>query len=321
MTETASLGLDSVRDAARILDGVGVRTRLHPAAALSRRCGVPVFLKAEQEQPVGAFKARGAYTAIARLSPEERARGVITYSSGNHGQAVAWAAKLLGLRAVIVMPETAPKVKVEGVKRHGGEVEFAGTRSVDRFERAEQLVAEQGLVMIPPFEHNDVVAGQGTCALEILEERPEIDTILVPVGGGGLIAGTALVVRELRPDVRVIGVEPEGAPKLYRALAEGHPVRLDSTESVADGLMPLSIGEIPWAVLAGTVRESVLVSDDAIAEAMGILSREEGLRVEPSGAATTAALLSGAVALTGPTVAIVSGGNVDQERFDRLVGA
>lgn len=311
--------LQSVRDAARLIDGVAVRTTLKPAPSLSRRCKVPVFLKLENEQPVGAFKARGAYTAIARLDPASRARGVITYSSGNHGQAVAFAAKRLGIRAVIVMPESAPRIKVEGVKRLEGEVEFAGNRSVDRFKRAQELASEQGLVIIPPYENPDVIAGQGTCGLEILEQCPEVEMILVPVGGGGLIAGITLVAHELRPSARVIGVEPQGAPKLNRALEKGEPVELDSTETIADGLMPLSIGTLPFQVIEGKVISSVLVSDEAIAEGMRVLYHEEGVRAEPSGAATTAALLQEGLDLRGPVVAIVSGGNVDQERFDRLV--
>ncbi|MGH7656663.1 MAG: threonine ammonia-lyase [Gemmatimonadales bacterium] len=312
--------LQSVRDAARLLEGVAVRTSLKPAASLSARCGVPVFLKLENEQPVGAFKVRGAYTAIARLDPAERARGVITYSSGNHGQAVAFAAKRLGIRAVIVMPESAPRIKVDGVRRLEGEVEFAGTRSVDRLKRAEELVAEQGLCMIPPYENPDVIAGQGTCGLEILEQCPEVDTILVPVGGGGLIAGISLVAHALRPSARVTAVEPEGAPKLHRALAAGEPVQLEKTETIADGLMPLAVGALPFEVIDGKVGSSVLVTDEGIAEAMRVLFHDEGVRAEPSGAAATAALLQGTLPLQGPVVAVVSGGNVDQERFERLVG-
>jgi threonine dehydratase len=268
---------------------------------------------------VGAFKIRGAYTAISRIPPETRARGVITYSSGNHGQAVAYAAQLLGIRAVVVMPERAPAVKVEGVRRLGGEVVIAGNSSSERFQMAQALAHQDGLAMVPPFESLDVIAGQGTCGLEILEELPTVETIVVPVGGGGLIAGIAAAVAALKPSVRVVGVEPVGAPKLARALEAGRPVKLDHTESIADGLLPLSIGELPFAVLAPVVREAVQVTEAEIAEAVGFLFREGGLSVEPSGAVTTAALLSGRVRPTGPTVAIVSGGNVDPALLQRLV--
>ncbi|MGE0354797.1 MAG: threonine/serine dehydratase [Gemmatimonadales bacterium] len=313
------VSLASIQDAARIVDGVAKRTPLLEAPGLSHELGVPVWLKCENMQPMGAFKIRGAYTAIARLTPEERARGVITYSSGNHGQAVAYAAKLLGIRSVIVMPETAPKIKVEGVKGFGGEVIFAGTTSQDRLTRAEALVAEQGLTMIPPFEHPDVIAGQGTCGLEILEQCPEVETILVPVGGGGLLAGIATAVAALKPGVRVVGVEPTGAGKLQAALAAGEPVRLEKTRSLADGLLPLSIGIMPFAQLKGLVRESVLVSDEDLARAVKYLFADARVRAEPSGAATTAALLARRTTVTGPTVAVVSGGNVDPELFERLV--
>ena len=297
-----------------------MRTPLLDAPALSRRLGLPVGLKCEHLQPIGAFKIRGAYTAVSRLSPESRARGVITYSSGNHGQAVAFAARLLGTRAVVVMPERAPAIKVEGVRRYGGEVVIAGNSSAERWERARALAEERGLAMVPPYESLDVIAGQGTCGLEILEEWPAVETILVPVGGGGLIAGIAAAVSALKPTVRVIGVEPVGAPKLARALEAGRPVKLDSTDSLADGLLPLAIGELPFAVLSGVVRESILVSEEEIAAAVRFLSREMGLSPEPSGAVTTAALLSGRAPISGPTAAVVSGGNVDPDLLKRLVG-
>ena len=262
-----TVSLEALRSAAKGLEGIAVRTPLLDAPALSRRLGLLVALKCEHLQPIGAFKIRGAYTAISRLSPESRARGVITYSSGNHGQAVAFAARLLGTRAVVVMPERAPAIKVEGVRRYGGEVVIAGNSSAERWERARALAEERGLAMVPPYESLDVIAGQGTCGLEILEDWPAVETILVPVGGGGLIAGIAAAVSALKPTVRVIGVEPVGAPKLARALEAGRPVKLDSSDSLADGLLPLAIGELPFAVLSGVVRESILVSEEEIGRA------------------------------------------------------
>lgn len=317
---STTVSLDSIRDAAALIEGVAVRTPIKETPALSRELGLRAVLKCENLQPVGAFKMRGAYTAIARVPEAERARGVITYSSGNHGLAVTYSAQLLGIRAVIVMPETAPRIKVEGVKKRGGEVVLAGTTSVHRKKKAEEIVAAQGLVMIPPFEHADVIAGQGTCGLEILEQVPDVATILVPVGGGGLLAGIATAINALKPEVRVIGVEPAGAPKLTAALAAGHPVTLDHTASLADGLLPLSIGTLPFSQMRDQVRESVQVSDDDIVRAMQYLHDDVQMQAEPSGAATTAALVAKKITgLEGPVVAVVSGGNVDQELYGRLV--
>jgi threonine dehydratase len=321
MEETAieTVSIEDIRAAAAALEGVIVRTPLHRAPRLSTQLGVDVFLKCENLQPVGAFKLRGAYAAIARLAPEVRKRGVITYSSGNHGLAVTYAADLLGIRAVIVMPETAPRIKVEGVKKKGGEVVFAGTTSTQRKLKAEEIVANEGLAMIPPFESNDVIAGQGTCGLEILAQRPDVRTVLVPVGGGGLLAGIATTLLALQPTVRVIGVEPDGAAKLTAALAAGHPVTLDSTRSLADGLLPLSIGQITFAHIRKMVRESALVTDDELAKAVRYLHEDVKLHTEPSGAATTAALLANKIGgLEGPVVAVVSGGNIDPDLFGRL---
>ena len=316
---SSRVSLEELRAAARSLDGVARRTPLVEVAALSSRLAVPVSLKCEHLQPVGAFKIRGAFTAVSRIPPADRARGVITYSSGNHGQAVAYAARQLGIRAVGVMPQRAPAIKVDGVKRLGGEVIIAGNTTPERYEMAKAIALADGLAMVPPYESVDVIAGQGTCGLEIFEELPTVETIVVPVGGGGLIAGIAAAVAAINPSVRVIGVEPVGAPKLARALEAGRPVKLDHTESIADGLLPLSIGELPFAVLSPVVREAVQVSEEEIAGAVRFLFSEAKLSVEPSGAVTTAALLSGRVRPTGPTVAIVSGGNVDPALLQRLV--
>jgi threo-3-hydroxy-L-aspartate ammonia-lyase len=313
--------IDAIRTAARALEGVAVRTPLIEIPLLRQRLGVPVAAKCEHVQPAGAFKIRGAYTAVSRIDEQSRARGVITYSSGNHGQAVALAARLLGTKALVVMPERAPAIKVAGVQRLGGEVVIAGNSSAERYRMARELAEERGLTMVPPYESLDVIAGQGTCGLEILEDRPGVETILVPVGGGGLIAGIAAVVAQLKPSVRVIGVEPEGAPKLARALEQGHPVQLESTQSLADGLLPLSVGKLPLDVMSGVVREAVQVSEAEIAAAVRFLYHELQLVTEPSGAVTTAALLAGRVQPTGSTVVVVSGGNVDPEVFNRLVNS
>jgi len=303
--------LAGMREAHRALEGVAVRTRLLEAGGLAARVGVPVYLKCEHDQPSGAFKLRGAYTAVRRRLAAGSVAGVITYSSGNHGQAVAFAAQRLGVRAVIVMPETAPTVKVRGVERWGGVPIFAGTTSEDRRQRAVELAAREGLAVIPPFDHPDVVEGQGTVGLEIAEQCPEARHVLVPAGGGGLAAGVTAALASECPSATVTVVEPDGAPTVARALAAGEPVRLERTASVADGLLPLQMGALPFRILAAGRVAAVQVTDEAIRRATLWLADELDMRVEPSGAATTAALLEGAVRPDGPTVAVVSGGNVD----------
>jgi len=318
---TSPVTLDSIRAAARVLDGVAIRTPLRDAPDLSARVGVPVALKCELLQPVGAFKIRGAYHALARLVGRGGARGVVTASSGNHGQALAYAARQFGLRAVIVMPESTPQVKVDGVRRQGGEVVLAGaTRSAEQGARAEAIAREEGLAVIPPFDHPDVIAGQGTIGLEILEQRPDTTAILAPVSGGGLISGISVAVAALAPSVEVIGVEPAGAAKLTAALAAGEPRTLAHTESMADGLLSRSVGSLTFDLLRRVVREAVTVTEAEIAEGVRYLHGHAGLRAEPSGAVAVAALLAGHVRPAGPAVAVVSGGNVDPDLYQRLVG-
>jgi threonine dehydratase len=311
---------ESIREAARGLEGVAVRTPLLPMPPLAEIAGVPVFLKLESRQPTGAFKLRGAWTALRRLPPAARARGVITYSSGNHGQALAFAAQRMGVRAVIVMPETAPAAKVAGVRRWGGEVVLAGRTSEDRLAKAEALADEQGLSMIPPFDHHDIIAGQATVGLEIIEQLPEVDDVAAPVGGGGLAAGIAAAIAGFKPSVRLTTVEPVGSSALAAALAAGRVVRLEQTASVADGLLPLAVGALPFAHLRGRA-QPVTVSEAAIVEATRWLYLDQQLTVEPSGAVTTAAIRSRAFLPRGPTVLVVSGGNVDPATIERLSAA
>ncbi len=299
-----------VADAARALDGVAVRTPLVWIEPLG------AWLKLESRQPMGAFKIRGAYNAIRKLSPEVRGRGVITFSSGNHGQAVAFAAQRFGVRAVVVMPETAPSVKVDGVKRWGGEVVMAGRTSEDRRIAALDIAEREGLAVIPPFDHPDIIAGQATVGVEIAADLPDAATVVVPVGGGGLISGVVRGLAAAGSHARVVGVEPSGAPKLTRSLAAGRPVTLERTASLADGLITLTVGALPFAVLqadAARLAGVVTVEDDSIREAVHFLHRDCGLSVEPSGAATTAALRSGVLDpfRISPLVLVVSGGNVD----------
>ncbi|HSH45006.1 MAG TPA: threonine/serine dehydratase [Longimicrobiales bacterium] len=308
----------SVRDAAKGLRGVAVRTPLLPSPYLSEVLGHEVRLKCESFQPMGAFKLRGAYTMLARLTEEQRSRGVITYSSGNHAQAVAYAAREFGVKAVIVMPENAPEIKVDGTLRLGGEVVKEGTTSEARRVRAEGIQAERGLTMVPPFDHPDVIAGQGTVGLEILEDWPDVEVILVPIGGGGLVSGIAALVKRERPDVRVVGVEPEGAAAMRRSLEAGRVVTLDSVDSIADGLLPTRPGDLTFAHCRELVDDIVLVDDDSIRKAAALLLTRGHLVAEYSGAATTAALLSSAWR-NGSVAAVVSGGNIDVARIRELL--
>lgn len=308
----------ALRAAATALAGVAVRSPLIEAPELSRRLGVPVWLKCEQWQPIGAFKVRGAWTAITRMPETLRARGVIAHSSGNHGRAVAWVARRLGHQAVIVMNDNAPPVKVDAVRAEGAEVVL-----VDRYLRlktAEDRAARDGLAMVPPFEHSDVVLGQATCALEILDDQPELSALLSPVGGGGLLAGCCSAAMALGRSLEIIGVEPAGAAKLSAALEAGKPVALSATASIADGLLPVAVGQIPWVLIGQRVRRALCINEDAIAAAVRFLYQSMGLRVEPSGAITVAALLEGQLRPEGPVAAILSGGNVDPDLFARLAG-
>jgi threonine dehydratase len=306
------VSIDDIKAAAERVRGVARRTPILATVEPN------LFLKCENFQPMGAFKQRGAYNMIAQLPPDVRARGVITYSSGNHGNAVAMAAQLLGAPAVIVMPETAPAVKVEGARSYGAEVLFAGRTSFDRKHKAEELAASRGLAIVPPFDHEWIIAGQGTVGLEIVEQMPDVRTVYVPVGGGGLIAGTSTAIKQLRPDITVIGVEPAGAAKMSTSLAAGQPVTLEKTASIADGLLTLRPGDLTFAHVKTYVDRVITVSEEQIASAVKWLFRNVRIVAEPSGAATTAAYLAHG-APEGKTVAVVSGGNVAPEDFARYI--
>ncbi|MDZ4673546.1 MAG: pyridoxal-phosphate dependent enzyme [Gemmatimonadota bacterium] len=308
-----------LRSAAAALQGVALETPLVGAPGLGVPGGGPVRLKCEHLQPMGAFKIRGAWNSVSRLSPEQRSRGIVTHSSGNHGQALALAGARAGIRTVVVMPESAPAIKVSGVRSRGAEVVLVPGPASERGRVAQEMADTQGLVMVPPYESHDVVAGQATCTLEILDMWPAVTMIVAPVGGGGLLAGACAATSALRPDVKVFGVEPVGAPKLTRAMDAGHPVVLEQTASVADGLLPMQIGVIPFGYIQPVLAGVVQVSDAEIIAAVRFLYQHHGMRVEPSGAATVAALLAGHLPVTGPTAAILSGGNIDPERFADLV--
>jgi len=310
----------AIRDAAARIAKIARRT---PMLDVSDLAGRPLFLKCEPQQPGGAFKIRGATNMLMRLSDDQRARGVITFSSGNHGQAVALAASKLGSPAVVVMPTTAPAVKVAGVKRWGGEVILEGTTSNDRRVRAEKEAAARGLTMVPPFDHEWVIEGQGTLGLEILDQMPDVSVVVVPVGGGGLIAGVSAAIRQSKPDVTIIGVEPAGAAKMSTSLSAGAPVTLDNTSSIADGLMPVRPGDITFQHVQQFVDRVVTVTDADIARAALWLFHEAKQVVEPSGAATVAAVLwppagSPLADKSRKVVAVLSGGNVAPETLAAL---
>jgi threonine dehydratase len=312
--------LDDVRSAQQVIAGRVHRTPLVGNAALSARIGAPLYLKLENWQKTGSFKPRGVLNRIATLSRAERERGLVTASAGNHAQALAWAAAAEGLPCTVVMPETAPAAKIDATRSYGGTVVFEPS-TLTVFQRAQALVDEHGYTFIPPFDHPAIVAGQGTVGLEILEDLPDARTVVVPIGGGGLIAGVALAVKSQRPNARIVGVEPEGAAAMWRSRREGKPVRLDKVDTIADGLSAPFAGELPFAIVQQYVDDLVLVSDADIRAAMILLLERCKLLVEPGGAAGVAALLIGAVKTQpgAPVVALLSGGNVDAGRLAKLL--
>src|SRR5687768_11625061 len=311
--------VDEIRAARERIRAVAVYTPLLEIASPRLQAASPLYLKCENLQPMGAFKIRGAYNMVAQLPKEQLQRGVITYSSGNHGQAVALAAQKVGARAVIVMPTTAPQVKIDGCKSYGAEVIMAGTTSLDRQARAEKEARERGLTIVPPFDHKQIIIGQGTTGLEILEQCPDVGTVFVPAGGGGLASGVAAAIKQTKPSVRIVAVEPLGAPKMTTSLEAGKPTTLPSSASIADGLMNLRPGDITFAHIQKFVDEVVTVDEEDIARAVAWLSRNARLVAEPSGAITTAAANLGLGHPTGKIVAIVTGGNVAPEAFAKYL--
>lgn len=319
------VSIDDIRAAARMLEGIALRTPLVAFGPREPRR----LLKAESLQPIGAFKIRGAYVAVASLSPEARSRGVVTYSSGNHAQGVARAARLLGIPAIVVMPSDAPPVKRSRVEADGAEVVVVGTASEERRIVAERLAVEHGLSIIPPYDDDRIIAGQGTCGLEIVEDLPDVAAVLVPVGGGGLASGVAVAVRALRPDCRVIGVEPELAADARESLQVGRIVEWPAelvSRTIADGTRTQSLGRRTFAHLMALLDRVVTVSESEIAAAVRIAAEEARLVVEPSGALAVAAIRfrvaeAGLTDLTGPVVGVVSGGNVDPDRYRELLAS
>src|ERR1039458_9805076 len=310
------VSLHDILAAQTLLHGIAVRTPLLEWTGVTAKR--KLFLKLENLQPIGAFKLRGAYNKVASLSDEDRRRGVVSYSSGNHGQGVAYAARALGVKAVIVMPGNAPKNKLEATAALGAEVVTVGPGSEERRLRAEQLAAEHGFVIVPPYNDEKIIAGLGTVGLEILEDLPEVETVLVPVGGGGLISGVSAAIKLTNPKVNIIGVEPELVRDARHTLHSGHIVTFAAeqvTQTLADGLRTQSIGEVNFEHIRAYVDEIVSVKEDEIREATRALSGNPKTVAEPSGAVSVAAFMfhSAELPRTRNNVAVISGGNIDPE--------
>ncbi|RCG31631.1 threo-3-hydroxy-L-aspartate ammonia-lyase [Sphaerisporangium album] len=319
MTNALPVTLGDVREAAARLKGVAHRTPVLRSRTLDALVGAEVFLKCENFQRIGAFKFRGAYNAISRLSPAQLAKGIAAYYSGNHAQAVALAARELGSTAVILMPEDTPKSKMEATAGYGAEIVTYDRYNGDRVAIGEALAADRGLALIPPYEHPHVIAGQGTAALELIEEVGELDALLAPIGGGGLMAGSATAAKGLRPAMRVIGVEPEAGDDTKRSLSAGERVSIPVPRTIADGQAANIPGELTFSINKRLVDEIVLVSDDEIREAMRLAFERLKIVIEPSGATPLAALLVGRLERVPPRIGlIISGGNIDARRFAEL---
>lgn len=314
---TYACNLAAVREAAARIKGVVHRTPVMTSETFDLLSGRKLYFKCENLQKVGAFKYRGASNAVFKLSDTEAARGVVTHSSGNHAQALALAARVRGIPAYIVMPKTAPAVKKAAVEGYGGRVTLCEPNLAAREEAAAKLVAETGATLIPPFDHPDVIAGQGTAALELLEEVPDLDAIITPVGGGGLLAGCCVAARELKPDIRVFGAEPVGADDAARSKAAGEWLPQTSPNTIADGLLT-STGELTWPVIRDLVERVFTVTDDEIRAAMRLIWERMKLIVEPSGAVGAAVALSAAfksLAGANKVGVIFSGGNVSLDKL------
>jgi threonine dehydratase len=321
MPVTAAVSLADIQTAREVVADVVRRTPLEPNRALSERVGGPVFLKCENLQRAGSFKIRGAFTRMSRLSDDERAHGVVAASAGNHAQGVALAAQILKIRARIFMPMGAPLPKVQATRGYGADITFHGQTVDEALVAAREYADAEGAVLIHPFDHVDIVAGQGTVGLEIVEQCPDVATVLVCTGGGGLLAGIATAVRTLRPQARVVGVQAEGAAAYPASLAAGHPVALTTMTTMADGIAIGRPGDVPFGVISRYVDDVVTVSEEMISRALLFLLERAKLVVEPAGAVGVAALLDDDLvgALTPPVVAVLSGGNIDPLLMMRVI--
>lgn len=318
MSEVA-VSLAQIQEAREILRGIAIETPMEGSRLLSGMAGGPVQLKLENLQRTGSFKTRGAYLRLLRLSPEQRAAGVVAASAGNHAQGVALSAQLLGMAATVFMPEGAPIPKVNATKGYGAEVIFHGQYLTQALEAAQEFSARTGAIFIHPFDHADIVTGQGTCGLEVLDQAPEVKTVLIPCGGGGLLAGMAIAIKEQRPDVRVIGVQAAGAAAFPASLAAGHPVLLEHMTTMADGIAVGRPGNIPFAAIQKYVDDIITVSEESLAGALLMLVERAKQIVEPAGAAAFAAMLDDPTAFETPSVVVLSGGNIDPLLLSKVI--
>ncbi|GAB3484605.1 threo-3-hydroxy-L-aspartate ammonia-lyase [Flexivirga sp.] len=311
-----------VEDAARRLDGVAHRTPVVTSARLDAELGVSLHVKCENLQRMGAFKFRGAYNALSRLDDAARAAGVVAFSSGNHAQAVALAARLLGMPATIVMPTDAPRIKLTATKGYGAEVVLYDRQTEDRAAIAAELAARDGRTVIPPFDHPHIAAGQGTAALELLEEVPDLDVVIAPLGGGGLLSGTAVAVRGKRGGTRVFGAEPAAGDDGKQSFDAGHIVRIPVPQTLADGAQTTALGELTFPIIRELVEDIVRVGDDELVASMRSLAHTCKLVVEPTGALALAAARTLAPDMPGAKVGVIlSGGNIDLDRFAGLLSS
>jgi threonine dehydratase len=312
--------IDAVREAAARLDGVLNITPVERSRAIGEHVGAEVRLKCENLQRTGSFKLRGAYNRIAKLSPAERARGVVCASAGNHAQGVALAASLQGVDAKVFMPTEAPLPKLMATQGYGAEVELVGASFDDALAAAQAAAERDGRVFVHPFDHPDIIAGQGTVGLELIEQVPDVATVLVCLGGGGLLSGIAVALRALKPDVRIVGIQAAGCDTFRASLEAGHPIAIPSAETIADGIAVKRPGELTLAHVEALVDDIVTVTDDELARAVVLLLERSKLVVEPSGAAGVAALLEHRIGrVDGPVVVTLSGGNIDPLVLQHLV--
>ena len=321
MTPTAPPDYAAVARAAERIAGIAHRTPVMTSRTADERTGAQLFFKCENLQRVGAFKFRGAYNAIAALDPAQRARGAVAFSSGNHAQAMALAGRLQGAPVVIVMPEDAPAAKVAATRGYGAEVVLYDRYTADREALGREIAATRGLALIPPYDHPDVIAGQGTAAKELFDEVGPLDLLLVCLGGGGLLAGSALAAEALAPDCRVIGVEPEAGDDGQRSFRSGAIVHIPVPRTIADGAQTQHLGTLTFPIIRRLVSDVVTVPDAALVEAMRFFAERMRIVVEPTGCLAAASALSGAVAVEGRRVGVIlTGGNVDLARFAALLG-
>jgi threonine dehydratase len=317
---TLAISFADVEAAAARLHGVAHRTPVMTSRTADELTGAQLFFKCENLQRMGAFKFRGAYNALAQFTPEQKDKGAIAFSSGNHAQAIALSARLLGMPAVIVMPADAPPLKIAATRGYGAEVILYDRYTQDREALGRQLAAERGMTLIPPYDHPHVMAGQGTSALELLQETGPLDLLLVCVGGGGLISGCATAARHLAPACRVIGVEPEAGNDVQQSLKRGEIVHIDVPKTIADGAQTQHAGNLTFPVIRALVDEVLTVSDTQLVRAMRFFMERMKLVVEPTGCLGAAAALEGGLPVKGKRVGVIlSGGNIDAERYARLL--